>query len=234
MLRLVRRRMRRILHRKAFLPLAAPQIALALVLISHARADTSIIIYDSLGYETGSGAGVDGPGSPFGLFASGFSFVPATTLFFDSAQIEIGGFVNTQGLIGTNAFSLRLEAADGPSGLPSTILESFTIVGQLQAFGSVHPAITAQSLVHPVLQSGQKYWLVALGEGDMQGAWNVTAPVARGDYYSIQGGREVLLTDQELGAFRITGVTQVPEPTVVTFLSVFLTLFLVFAKKKNL
>jgi hypothetical protein len=137
----------------------------------------------------------------------------ANTVYFDTAALEIGGFVNPQGLIGTNAFTLRLHAADGFGG-PGTMLESFTDVGQLHAFGESHPAITNQSITHPILQAGHKYWLVAFGIGDMQGAWNTSALGLTGQYYSSQSG---VLSGQDLGAFRITGLTEIPEPTVLAF-----------------
>jgi hypothetical protein len=49
----------------------------------------------------------------------------------------------------------------------------------------------------------------------MEGAWNISDLGLTGQYYSIQGGREVLLSGQAVCAFRITGLTEIPEPTVL-------------------
>jgi hypothetical protein len=186
-------------------------VALSLLFVGIALAGEArgqgTVIFSSFGpgdtYDSGSGAGVQGPDSGYGLFTSGFSFVPASTLTLDTVQIAIGT------LSGSNAFSLAIQAADGPSGMPGTVLETFEVNGQMQPFGVVNPLITITSVARPELDAGINYWLVSAGEGDARAAWNLNDLGLSGTYYSYQGGREVLLNDQSIGAFRISGV---PEP----------------------
>jgi hypothetical protein len=193
-----------ILNMKTSVTLIVLLIGVALVGAAHGQ---GTLIYNSFGpgdtYVTYEGAGVDGPGSGNGLFSSGFSFVPASALTLDTVQVAIAT------ISGTNAFSLLIQAADGPSGIPGTVLETFQVSGQMQPFGFVNPLITVTSVARPELEAGNKYWLVALGEGDALAAWNINNLGLYGTYYSYQGVREVLLDNQLICAFQITGV---PEP----------------------
>lgn len=183
--------------------LIAVLIAIASVGPVHAT-----VVYSSLGpggtYVTYEGAEFSGPASSGGLFSSGFSFQPATTLNLDSIQVAVGT------ISGSNAFSLSLQAANGPSGMPGTVLETFQVTDQMGPFGSANPLISATSVTHPQLDAGNTYWLVAVGEGDGLAAWNINNRGLTGAYYSFQGGHDVLLGNQALGAYQITGV---PEPT---------------------
>lgn len=189
---------------------------IAFAAAAHIQAST--IIFDSFGpgdsYDINEGASVCGPNSVIGLFSSGFSFVPATTLSLDTIQVAVG----TIG--GTNAFSLQLQAGNGASGGPGTVLENILVSGQMQPFGFANPLISVTSVARPVLQAGNTYWLVAVGEDDAWAAWDMSNLGLRGMYYSIQGGQEVLLSDQLITAFRITG-DAVPEPALPGFIALF-------------
>jgi hypothetical protein len=164
------------------------------------------VIYSSLGpggtYNINDAATAGGPNSAGGLFSSGFSFVPAATQTLDSIQLPMGR------ISGTDSISLSLQASD-VSGLPGTVLETFTINSQMGPFGFANPLISLTSVARPELQAGKTYWLVAAGEGDAEAAWNVNNLGLHGPFYSIQGGRTVLLQEQLISAYEIIGV---PEP----------------------
>ena len=168
------------------------------------------LIYSSLGpgnsYDIHSGAGVGGPGSSNGRNPSGFSFIPTTTLMLDTVQLAIGT------ISGTNAFSLLVQSADGPSGIPGTVLETFQISGQMQPFGLAYPLISVTSVARPELEAGTTYWLVAVGVGNAAAAWNINNVGITGDFYSFQQGQDLILNNQSVAAFQISGV---PEPSGV-------------------
>lgn len=182
-------------------------LIVALIGIALTGPARAIVIYNSFGpgdtYITYEGAEISGPGSSGGLFTSGFSFQPATTLSLESIQVAIGT------ISGSNAFSLSLQAADGPSGMPGTVLETFQVNDQMGSFGLANPLISVTSVAHPELEAGDTYWLVAEGEGDGLAAWNSNNLGLYGTYFSFQGGHGGLADDQLLCAYEITGV---PEP----------------------
>jgi hypothetical protein len=178
-----------------------------------ARAD---LVYTTLGpggsYVTSSGATVGGPASATGEFTSGFTFSPSETVRLTQIEVAVGL------ISGPNAFDLALRAADGPSGGPGTVLETFRVVGEMGAFGLNNPVIRIDSASQPLLSGGASYWLVASAEGDTLAAWNSNDQGARGEYYSLQGGREVLIPDQLTAAYQVSGSAVVPEPVSVVSL----------------
>jgi hypothetical protein len=155
------------------------------------------------GYEAANGSAIGGPKSKIKEFASGFVFTPTATANLDAVEVAVG-------LVGgTNAFDLTLRLADGPGGGPGTILETFHVVGKMEAFGKKNPVIRVECNSERLLKAGTKYWLVATAEGDTQAAWNLCGRAITGTYFSVQGGGRVLLPNQAVGAFAILG-TPVP------------------------
>jgi len=75
------------------------------------------------------------------------------------------------------------------------------------------------SATHPLLTAGTTYWLVATTDDSTVAEWNVNNQNIHGTYYSIQGGRELLIPDQLVGAFQVSGDLMVPEPASVTLLA---------------
>jgi hypothetical protein len=191
--------------------------AVVLALTIGAERGRAAIVYSTLGpnnsYDTSGGSVIGGPNSFEGFFASGFSFSPSATVNLSQIDIAIGL------ITGANSFNLALRAADGASGGPGTVLESFTVPGRMGLFGNNNPLIGLDSTTHPMLQTGTTYWLVATADGDTVAAWNVTNQGTHGTYYSIQGGREVLIPDQLVGAYQVSGDV-VPEPAGGALLAV--------------
>ena len=162
-----------------------------------------LTVYDTFGpgdaYDHNNGSLIAGPDSPFGLFSSGFVFTPAATVRLDMLQLPIGWIIS-----GNGQLALSLQRADRAYGMPGTSLETFST----QAEGGA--LLTVNSVSRPVLETGQSYWLVGVGEENSAGSWQCNSLGLRGSFYSVQAGREVLLSDQWITAFRISG-TVVPE-----------------------
>jgi hypothetical protein len=108
------------------------------------------IIFDSFGpgnsYDPHNGASIGRP--DIGVSTSGFTFTSAQTVKLNRIDIPVC-------LIeGPNAFSLALQAADGPSNSPGTVLESFQVVGQMGPCGFNNPVITVAGVLQPMLRAG--------------------------------------------------------------------------------
>jgi hypothetical protein len=161
-------------------------------------------VYDTFGledaYDHNNAALMAGPDSPFGLFSSGFLFTPSVSAYLDTLELPVGG------ISGNGCFALSLHRADRAYGRPGTLLETFS---HLTQEGTI---ITVNSVSRPVLEAGYSYWIVGVGEGDSAVSWQCNSLGLRGSFYSVQAGREVLLSDQWITAFRISG-TVVPEPS---------------------
>jgi hypothetical protein len=148
-----------------------------------------------------------------GLFACGFEFTPATTVSLDTLQLPVWNYTSN------NLFTLSVQQADGVLGGPGTVVESFT---DLAPYIGFPPSIlTVSSVLRPVLQAGESYWLVGVGEGSSLVYWQDNDQGLYGPFYCLQGGNEYLFSDQLVGAFSVSG-TPVPEPAVLAFWSVIL------------
>ncbi len=77
-------------------------------------------------------------------------FTPTGNFRFTNAQLAMGWFG------GPSILQVILMTNSG--GLPGTIVETITLTVPAISGGSI---VTANSLVHPVLNSGESYWLVA-------------------------------------------------------------------------
>jgi len=165
-----------------------------------------LTVYDTFGpgdaYDHNSGTQMAGPTAPYGLFASGFLFTPTATVCLDTIQLPIGS--------GNGPFRLSVQLADRGNGMPGTLLETFP---GLAGAGQI---LTVDSVSRPALQTGLFYWLVGVGEGSSTCVWQCNSLGLRGSFYTVQGGREAVLPDQVIAAFRITG-TVVPEPSGIAF-----------------
>ena len=173
-------------------------------------------VYSTLGlggtYDTGGGAVFGGPTSFEGFFVSGFMFSPSETVNLSRIDAPFGL------ITGPNSFTLTLRAADGPSGGPGTVLECFPATDRLGPIGT-NALLDFNSATHPLLTAGTTYWLVATTDDSTVAEWNVNNQNIHGTYYSIQGGRELLIPDQLVGAFQVSGDLMVPEPASVTLLA---------------
>ncbi len=151
------------------------------------------------------GCSVGGPKSPIGKFVAGFPFTPEVTAHLDS--IDIAACLSS----GTNSYQLSIRAADGTSGGPGKVLETIKVVGKLKRLGQNNLVLRLESSSELLLKSGQKYWLVATAEKDTHMVWNTANLAVKGPFYSIQGGRTVMLSNQSQTAFQINGTPVLQE-----------------------
>jgi hypothetical protein len=153
----------------------------------------------------------------FGGQVLGAGFVPSGDFFFDSLEIPLGD------LIGLNSIEISLaeDFVQQPSGdyLPGAILETFTIADPLLVTGTgVAPTIvSAISGVHPLLQSGLRYWvIVEMTDPTASVLWNISSHGARGPWaYSDERFLpEFAVVSPDLFAqvMRVHGTAAVPEP----------------------
>jgi len=188
-------------------------IVLALVLAGlQVRNSLAVSVYDNFGagdtYDTGAGWAVTGPSS---ILGSGFNyeaamrFVPNEKYSFVSADLAVS--LDS----GTNSLDVTL-AADN-SGAPGAAIETFQLNNDMGTFGVANAPLEADSVTHPILDSGVTYWLVASATGDTYAIWNDSLSDTSGGSgnagtgWSFQSGNPT-------AAFSITGaaLTPVPEP----------------------
>ena len=180
-----------------------------LLALGSAQARAGVVLFDNFGpgdsSQTNVGYTISTATSLTGVdVTSGMSFTPSVTA-------PLGSIFAAIGLIsGTNQVTLDLMSDSG--GSPGTILESFNASNQMGPFGSSNPPIMVTSTLHPVLQMGQQYWLVAFAHDSTWAAWNdnntgdsgpVTQSNDNGLTYNVFSGAR--------GAFEVTSA--VPEPS---------------------
>jgi hypothetical protein len=184
-------------------------IVFALVLAGlQVRNASAVSVYDNFGpgdtYDTGAGWPVVGPTNGFTLEAA-MRFAPSGNYSFVAADLA-AGLVS-----GTNSITVTL--ASDNSGAPGAAIETFQLNNDMGTFGVANAPLEADSVTHPILDSGVTYWLVASATGDTYAIWNDSLSDTSGGSgnagtgWSFQSGNPT-------AAFSITGaaLTPVPEP----------------------
>ena len=166
------------------------------------------------------------------------AFIPSSSTVFDSVEVPISWIPpnapNSSQVSSPSANVLDIGLWTDIGGLPGQSIETVRVFG---AFTNLLPfesnLLFVSSTAHPVLSSGQQYWLVLSAPvPDLWGFWNMNNVGDRGDsstanqVASRNGGASspwiLYGVGQERPAFRITGSpeiqTPVPEPS--TFLLV--------------
>jgi hypothetical protein len=186
-------------------------IVLALVLAGlPARNSSALVVYSDFGpgnsYNTLlSGWGITGPSIAGGI-EDAMPFVPSGNYSFISA--DVAAFLDS----GPNVLTVTL-AANGAGG-PGAPIESLQLTNDLETL--VPTIVEADSVNHPVLDSGVEYWLM-LSVGDSTVAtWNRNS-IGRTDGWQDIGGGGWTESDDPTAAFRINGtpLTAVPEPASI-------------------
>ena len=101
-------------------------------------------------------------------------------------------------------------------GLPGEIIEAFHLSDAMGPGGGlVNPLLMDTSVLNPILKEGTQYWLIASLTGpDASGAWNLNSIGDIGPHAVLRSDvGEWSASDQERGAFRITG-TPVEEVAI--------------------
>jgi len=176
------------------------------------------VIYDNFGpgdtYITWHGWTV-GLGTSYD-YDAGESFVPTETYTLDT--IELAMWLAS----GTNELDVWLMSDSG--GFPGTVIEAFSFVGEMESpASSISHILLGNSALHPVLEAGTQYWLVASApESDTYAAWNMSLS-DEGLHVRRDGTDPWVNVDTSIrddftkAAFRITG-TAVPEPSTLLLL----------------
>ena len=139
------------------------------------------------------------------------SFTPTVNVAFSSAQLPMG-IIN-----GPNLLQVLLMTISG--GLPGTIVEAITLTDAVAPIGT-GGIVLANSALHPVLNAGTEYWLVAFAPDDNTFmGWNLSLNdfstfVLLNGTHSITGPWEF---SAPRGAFQING-SPVPEPATMLLL----------------
>ena len=185
------------------------------------KADTIFSTFGQPGdtYNTASpgGPGIDGGarGGPGQQVAA--SFTPDSDYLFDSADFAFVTNLSS----GSDTFAVRLTTSD-TGGLPNTTLESFSVSIPASIPAGSSPAIyTISSALHPLLTSGETYWLWVLPySAESWGAWfwndqgftgGYTTAAVLGSFLGVGTGTTP--------AFRAEGTpAPVPEPTTIFLL----------------
>ena len=83
-----------------------------------------------------------------------------------------------------------------------------------------NPILSADSVLHPVLQPDIPYWLIASAVGDTDAAWNFAFPVVSSTRAArVDMGPWEVGPDDDSGAFRITG-DPIPAPGAILLASI--------------
>lgn len=206
----------------------------ALILVLSGVPARAVVIYDNFGlgdtYDQNAGAtlstglplGVDwDQGSAFALESVGMDY------YLDTIDVAVG--------LVTGSNELDLWLMTDSAGEPGSIIESFHFSDEMGSFGDLNPPLTANSLLNPLLEVGEQYWLIASVPGpNTWAAWNYnsTGDVGLRAYRSDLGtwGVDEVTTN----AFRVTG-TSVPvsEPASIFLLGSGLIGLAVFSRKRS-
>ena len=146
-------------YRKLVITIAAVAITITMAAVAQAS-----VIYSNIQPGDTFGPGVAIGVVPFvGAFNyAGEGFTPGQNYMFDSLEMAVS--LSS----GPNVLDVYLMGTVG--GLPSGILESFTLNDEL----SNNPAtgmVTIDSLSHPLLEAGMEYWIVAAGGPTTTAFW---------------------------------------------------------------
>jgi hypothetical protein len=187
-------------------------IVLALVLAGlQVRNSSAVSVFDNFGpgntYDTFAGWTVAGPAE--GFQEDAMSFVSSGNYSFVAADLAVGL------LSGTNSLDVAL-AADS-SGAPGAVLETFHFSNAMGTFGDANAPLEADSVTHPMLNSGVRYWLVASATGDTFAVWNNSLSDFSGGSFNDGTGWS-FISDNPKAAFSITGaaLSPVPEPATIS------------------
>ncbi len=188
---------------------------LAIATAGETRADQ--IIFSNFGpgmtFDTGHGYTIGGSLAPAPSVIAN-RFTATSNMTFSSAQLALG-FVT-----GPSILQVLLETDTG--GLPGSIIETFNV-----NIGPFPPgnAVTALSVLNPLLTSGTNYWLVVYAPGPTTAAeWNFSfgdvPTVGNFAFNRIPSptGPWGLASGPVRSVFQINGNTPVPEPATLLLL----------------
>jgi len=140
-----------------------------IVLFATLPVGSAVTISDNFGksleYQADSGAPV---GNAFdgNTYAEATSFVPSSSTTFAALAIALSCTATCPG-------SFTVALASDIDGQPGTLLEAFTVSGEsLGPLGSNNTPLVLNSISHPVLAAGDRYWVEVVSDSNKSIAWN--------------------------------------------------------------
>ena len=153
-------------------------------------------------------------------------FTPSTNVTLLTIEVPIGLYnYSTDPLLDP---TIDVFLMDDAAGLPSSVLETFSIV---MPDRNTPPSLYLfNSQVNPLLQGGNQYWVVASSSsGNAFAGWFSTDPAIIGMWASGEGlefgenrtfGMVHNRSNTIVPAMRISGLTSVPEPSTFVLLGI--------------
>lgn len=191
----------------------AMAVGLGLAAASEARADA--VVFSNFGpgmtFNISTAWNVSGTNF-FGGRVVAQSFTPSANFAFSSAQLAMGI------IGGPNILQVVLMTSSG--GFPGTVVETISLTNAVAPIGT-GGIVLASSALHPLLNAGTQYWIVAFApEDDTFMGWNLSlndfsTSVLLNGSHSLTGPWEF---SAPRGAFQVNG-TPVPEPATMLLLS---------------
>lgn len=191
-------------------------LAATLAALTWAGATRADVVFSNFGpggdWDHGSAYVLRGPQgngtSPAG--GKAMPFRPTFRAEFTSVELALGS-----GLIpGTNRFVVELRVDE--QGHPGAVLESFMFENLPYLFSPTQTLSVGNSAVRPVLEADTNYWIAAFpGASDTSGGWNWSSPLQTGVWAASADGTTWEFNPfgrTEIAAFRVNGVSVVPEP----------------------
>ena len=199
-------------------------LAAATACIGPARADT---VYSNINPGDSFGPGIAIGLVPFtGTFNyAGVGFTPGQNYDLDSLELAVS--LSS----GPNVLDVYVMSSLG--GLPDQVLESFALTNELTAVPATG-LVTIDSIVHPELEAGQQYWVVAAGGPATFAFWQQNAHDIEGP--NVSGSSlTTLLRDSDANVIEALDVngTVVPEPGSAMLVAGALLLGLAYRNRKG-
>ncbi len=186
-------------------------LALCVGLIVGASPARAELIYNNFGpgnsYNTSTGWTIGVAGQEW---SQGDRFtVTGNTYNLDTIELALGW------VTGPNQGRILLMTDAG--GLPGAVVEEF-LVTNLGQFGQNNPPVLLNSVLRPVLEEGQNYWVIADTTPTTWLAWNWNSTGATGPHASRMGGNPFNVGTTTTGALRVNA-DPVPEPASLALLA---------------
>ncbi len=104
---------------------------------------------------------------------------------------------------GDNHFFLYLMTDD--KGKPGQVIEAFQVVGQMPLNNQENPPVVVESVQHPVLEKGVRYWVVAAATVETWAGWYLNSTGDTGPHGQRADRGEWKISNITRCAFRVTG-----------------------------
>jgi hypothetical protein len=162
-----------------------------------------------LSYDTSRGNPV---GNAFdgNTYAEASTFTSANPFVFDSLLIAL----SCTACPAADPFTVALSS--DKSDQPGAAIESFAVLGaSLGALGARNAPLVFNSLLHPMLSAGTRYWITVIADAHDSVAWNLNSTGDAADQaVSVDGGATWFSPSGNTpGAFEV--LSAVPEPGTV-------------------